>query len=65
MTAAQVGRFTMRDLNPWEGPQLFVMTGNPDVTRYMGFRTHSRWTKNPAHRAVPQQRSEVARCLFQ
>ncbi len=37
---AQVGRFTLRDLNPWEGPALFVMTGNPDVTRYMGFRTH-------------------------
>lgn len=37
---AQVGRFTLRDLNPWEGPQLFVLTSNPDVTRYLGFRTH-------------------------
>ena len=37
---AQVGRFVLRDLNPWEGSALFVMTGNPDVTRYMGFRTH-------------------------
>jgi RimJ/RimL family protein N-acetyltransferase len=40
MTSAQVGRFTMRDLNPWEGPALFVLTGDPDVTRYMGFCTH-------------------------
>ena len=40
MTSAQVGRFTLRDLDPWEGPALFVMTGNPDVTRYLGFYTH-------------------------
>lgn len=38
---AQIGRFVVRDLNPWDGPQLFVLTGDPDVTRYMGFRTHS------------------------
>lgn len=37
---AQVGRFIVRDLNPWEGSALFWMTGNPDVMRYMGFRTH-------------------------
>lgn len=37
---AQIGRFVIRDLNPWEGPALFWMTGNADVTRYMGFRTH-------------------------
>ncbi len=40
MTSAQVGRFTLRDLNPWEGPALFALTGNPDITHYMGFRTH-------------------------
>lgn len=40
MTTAQLGRFIVRDLNPWEGPALFVMTGDPRVTRYMGFRTH-------------------------
>ncbi len=37
---AQVGRFTLRGLSPWEGPALFILTGDPDVTRYMGFRTH-------------------------
>lgn len=37
---AQIGRFVVRDFNPWDGPALFWMTGNPDVTRYMGFRTH-------------------------
>lgn len=37
---AQIGRFIVRDLNPWEAPQLFVLTGNPLITRYMGFATH-------------------------
>lgn len=37
---ARIGRFIVRDLNPWEGPQLFVLTGDPYVTKYMGFRTH-------------------------
>lgn len=37
---AQIGRFVIRDLNPWDGAALFVMTGDPAVTRYMGFRTH-------------------------
>jgi RimJ/RimL family protein N-acetyltransferase len=39
--SAQVGRFTVRNLMPWDGPQLFALTGNPDVTRYLGFRTHA------------------------
>ena len=38
---AQIGRFAVRNIDPWEGPALFRLTGNPDVTRYMGFRTHT------------------------
>jgi RimJ/RimL family protein N-acetyltransferase len=41
MTQAQLGRFLIRDLNPWEGAALFELTGNPEVTRYMGFKTHT------------------------
>jgi len=37
---AQLGRFTVRDLTPWDAERLFVLTGNPRVTQYMGFRTH-------------------------
>jgi RimJ/RimL family protein N-acetyltransferase len=60
MTAqAQVGRFTMRDLNPWEGPQLFVLTGNPDVTRYMGFHTHK--SVDEATQLIEQYRNSVAK----
>lgn len=56
---AQVGRFTIRDLNPWEGPQLFVMTGNPDVTRYMGFRMHK--SVDEATQLIEQYRSSLAK----
>lgn len=37
---AELGRFIIRDINPWEGPGVFALTGDPDVMRYMGFRTH-------------------------
>lgn len=40
MTQAQLGRFLVRDLNPWEGPGLFALTGDADVMRYMGFKRH-------------------------
>lgn len=56
---AQVGRFTIRDLNPWEGPQLFVMTGNANVTRYMGFRTHK--SVGEATQLIEQYRNSVAK----
>ncbi len=56
---AQVGRFTMCDLSPWEGPQLFVMTGNPDVTRYMGFRTHK--SVDEATQLIEQYRNSLAK----
>jgi len=59
MTSAQVGRFTLRDLNPWEGAALFVLTGNPDVTRYMGFRTHE--SVDEATRLIEQYRNSIAK----
>lgn len=37
---AQLGRFVVRDVNPWEVAGVFALTGDPDVTRYLGFRTH-------------------------
>lgn len=37
---AQLGRFTVRDFYPWDAPGLFLLTGDPQTTRYMGFRTH-------------------------
>ena len=37
---AQVGRFVLRDIEPWEGPGLFAMTGDRHVTKYMGFKVH-------------------------
>ena len=36
---AELGRFTIRDLAPWDAPELFKLTGDPEVMRYMGFRT--------------------------
>ena len=38
---AELGRFVVRDLNPWEGSRVFALTGNPAVMKYMGFRTHT------------------------
>lgn len=36
----QIGNFIIRDLNPWEGESLFTLTGDPQIMKYMGFRTH-------------------------
>lgn len=33
-------RLAVRDLTPWDAEWLFKITGDPDATRYMGFRTH-------------------------
>lgn len=49
---ATLGRFTVRDLHPWEGPALFLLTGDPNVTRYLGFRTHK--TVDEATRLIHQ-----------
>lgn len=45
----EVGPYTVRDLNPWDAPRVFRLTGNPDVTKYLGFHTH----------VVEQQASEL------
>jgi RimJ/RimL family protein N-acetyltransferase len=34
-------RHLMRDINPWEGPGVFALTGDHNVMRYMGFPVHS------------------------
>lgn len=34
------GRFLIRDINPWEGPAIFALTGDHEVMRYMGFTVH-------------------------
>lgn len=33
---AQVGRFTVRDLNVWDGADIFALFGDPETVRYMG-----------------------------
>ena len=35
-----LGRFLIRDINPWEGPGVFALTGDHNVMRYMGFAAH-------------------------
>lgn len=37
---AECGPYVVRDLNPWDGPRVFRLTGNPVTMRYMGFRVH-------------------------
>lgn len=37
---AELGNFVVRSINPWEGARVFRLTGDPKVTRYLGFRTH-------------------------
>lgn len=37
---AELGRFAIRTIMPWEAPAVFAMTGDPETMRYMGFRTH-------------------------
>ena len=37
---ATLGRFVVRDLNPWEGPSMFALTGDHEVMRYKGFAVH-------------------------
>ena len=38
---AEISYFILRDVEPWEGARVFRLTGDPKVTRYMGFRTHT------------------------
>lgn len=55
---AKLNRFLIRDVNPWEGPGVFAMTGDHNVMRYMGFPVHTtvdqatalirRWNESPS-----------------
>jgi len=35
---AQLGRFTIRDVNLWDAPDVYALFGNPEIVRYMGVR---------------------------
>jgi len=35
-STAQLGRFTIRDVNLWDAPDLLTLFGDPDTVRYMG-----------------------------
>lgn len=61
MTTAQVGPFIARDIDPWEGPALFVMTGDPQLTKYMGFRTHK--TADEATQLIERYHASTSRFL--
>lgn len=37
---AELGRFVVREVHPWEAPQVFALTSDPEVMRYMGFPVH-------------------------
>lgn len=41
MSEAKLGRFLIRDINPWEGAAIFALTGDREVMRYMGFAVHN------------------------
>ena len=57
---AELGRFVVREISPWEAPRVFALTGDPEVMRYMGFPVHkdeaeaaaliARYRNNPAAR---------------
>ena len=57
---AELGRFVVREIAPWEAPRVFALTGDPQVMRYMGFPVHkdeaeaaalvARYRGNPAGR---------------
>ena len=56
---AEIGRFVIRDLNPWEGPGVFALTGDADVMRYMGFKRHE--TVDEATRLIQTYRDAPSR----
>jgi len=41
MNEQGLGRFLVRNIAPWEGPRVFVLTGDRTVMKYMGFRVHN------------------------
>lgn len=58
---ADCGPYVIRDLEPWEGPRLFRITGDPVATRYMGFQTHR--TESEAAELIARYADNAARWL--
>jgi ribosomal-protein-alanine N-acetyltransferase len=58
---AELGRFVVRDLDPWEGPRVFRLTGDPVTTKYMGFRTHE--TVDEAYELILRYRDAPGKWL--
>jgi ribosomal-protein-alanine N-acetyltransferase len=56
---AKLGRFLVRDVNPWEAPGVFALTGDRDVMRYMGFKRHE--TVQEAAELIRRYRETPAR----
>lgn len=42
--------YTVRGITPWDAPWLFKITGDPEATRYLGFKTHE--TVHDAYRMI-------------
>lgn len=58
---AQLGNYVVRDLDPWEGPRVFALTGNADTMRYMGFKRHE--TVDEAYELILKYRNAPGRWL--
>ena len=56
---AILGRFVIRDINPWEGPGVFALTGDREVMKYMGFKVHD--SVDDATRLIALYRETPAR----
>jgi [ribosomal protein S5]-alanine N-acetyltransferase len=54
-----LGRFLVRDLQPWEGPGVFALTGDHKVMRYMGFAVHR--TVDEATQLIKQYRQSPSK----
>ena len=49
----------LRDINPWEGPSVFALTGDRNVMRYMGFKVHD--SVDDATRLIMQYKQSPSR----
>lgn len=56
---AKLGRFLIRDINPWEAPGVFALTGDRGVMKYMGFKRHE--TVQEAGELISRYREAPAR----
>lgn len=54
-----IGRFLLRDIETWEGPAVFALTGDRTVMRYMGFSVHN--TVADARDLITQYRKSPSR----